>query len=87
MMAALAETETSSRKVLAMSNLSNLSNADLNRAIAGARSKRDAFAAGREPAEVVTRLNALLREQARRRAKSERRAARNVERFVNGFGR
>lgn len=40
---------------------------ELNRAIAHARNKRDAYSAGREPQETMVELHALLSEQARRR--------------------
>ena len=41
--------------------------AELGRAIASARNKRDAYAEGREPAWVKSELAALLAEQDRRR--------------------
>lgn len=54
----------------------NLTDDELARAVVASRNRRDAFAAGREPADALTNLRRLLDEQARRRA--ERRAARNA---------
>jgi hypothetical protein len=53
-----------------------LNDADLNREIIHARNRRDAFAAGREPADVMRNLRLLLDEQNRRR--DARRSFRNA---------
>jgi hypothetical protein len=46
----------------------SMSLADLNRRVAHLRNKRDAFAAGREPADVMVALGRALDELARRRS-------------------
>jgi hypothetical protein len=48
-------------------DIRTLTGDELGREIAHARNRRDAFAAGREPAEVLTALRELLDEQTRRR--------------------
>lgn len=54
----------------------DLTDRELEREIAHARNRRDAYAAGREPAEVMAELRALLDMQAaRRRARAIERAA------------
>ena len=58
---------------MTMKQLAAMSGSDLNREIAHARNKRDAFSAGREPQAVMRHLRRLLDEQIRRR--QTRRAA------------
>jgi hypothetical protein len=59
---------------MSTNDLKDLTNRELNADIAHARNARDAYAAGKEPQEVLQRLSSLLTEQARRR--DERIAAR-----------
>lgn len=55
------------RKVITV-NLREMSVQELNRALASARNKRDAFPAGREPREILHRIRVIQDEQNRRRA-------------------
>lgn len=69
----------------AQTRLAALSNADLARALATARNRRDAYAIGREPEAVRTAVRELVREQARRRTarSGELAAAAAVANVVN----
>lgn len=52
--------------------LSSMTTDQLNRALASARSRRDAYSPGREPREVLAQVAALTAEQLRRRERSFR---------------